>query len=412
MLTLALGASGHIFFWTVIFTHVCWAILVCLSARRPISAVVKTQILVLVVASPLIAFASYQRGTTLSDMSSDFLSFAAEFVQFGFVLATSHSGFFQALPAELPVIRAILLVCCLAAAVIGIRQFRESEIHLMNATEGPQPGIWFLGAALSSSIILGFIWAAYRFTAPYPTINTTKLLVPLPLVIAVIAYTMHRVWPAMVNSRRWQLPEIGAAALVAMLAFVPFLLLLGVSTVKPILNQRGMLLVTPYVLLVVSAGFAQILRWQRWLLLPAAAGFVWMIVLSAQTYAYMNVDPADYKAFAGRLTPEMRPGDMVFLRRRYNVTPVLYYLDASRYQLIARNYAEACKKNPKARVWAVSLYDSKIPDSISAALEAYRLVRTIEMPYAHADLYEASTLIAVHEERAADFDARHAHTMR
>jgi uncharacterized membrane protein len=388
VLTLILGASGHIFFWTLIGTHVLWALIAALSTHAPFPGVLKAQALAVTIASPFIAFAAYQRGTTLADMSDAFLVFAAEFLRMGFIFASPLSGFFQASPETLPVTRALLLVCCIAAAILGVIRLGRPELDLMRAGDGPLPLLWFAAALLACAVIFAFVWAAYRFISPYPTIATTKMLVPLPLLIALIAYLAQRSWPAILKRMGRRLPLSGTSGLVIMLAFVPFLLLLSVSLIKPIFNQRGMLLVTPYLFLVIGAGIVSIVRRWRLLATPAVLAFVWMIVLSQGTYSAMNVDPADYRMFAGRLTPEMRTGDMVFLVRRYNVTPVLYYLDANRYHLVASDYGKACERNPESRVWALSLYDGEIPEPMLMALAGYRAVQRIEVPYAQAVLFE------------------------
>ena len=176
------------------------------------------------------------------------------------------------------------------------------------------------------------------------------------------------------------------ALLLIIVALATLLGLTVVSLFKPILNQRGMMLVSPYILLVLAAGVTALAR-RRWTIPALAVLIVTVSIGSLRSYSAMAVDPADYRAFATRLQPRIEPSDLVFLYRRYDMTPMLYYLDPDRYQLVGQGYDEACRHNPDARIWALVLYEDDFPPAVRSALRGYHSAETIEIPHAKAVLF-------------------------
>jgi len=109
---------------------------------------------------------------------------------------------------------------------------------------------------------------------------------------------------------------------------------------------------------------------------------------SLKSYQGMMVDPADYARFANVVKSEIRTGDLVFIRKAWYETPILYYLHKDRYHLVGRDYRAACAKNPDARVWVVMLYDADPAKDMQAALAGYRTSSTLNGDHAKAILYE------------------------
>jgi hypothetical protein len=79
---------------------------------------------------------------------------------------------------------------------------------------------------------------------------------------------------------------------------------------------------------------------------------------------------------------------LVFVRKAWYTTPILYYLHKDQYQLVGRDYTAAATKNPDARIWVVLLYDSDPAGEMEAAFSAYQPIRTIAVAPGRAILYQ------------------------
>jgi hypothetical protein len=87
------GVATHVFFWSLFTAHMLWAF--SNAAGRPqLPDLCRAQLLALVLGSPLIAFAAYQSGNTVANLSNNVLEYASQFLSFAFSLPTSNSGFF------------------------------------------------------------------------------------------------------------------------------------------------------------------------------------------------------------------------------------------------------------------------------------------------------------------------------
>lgn len=395
VLVLLAGLTGHIFFWSLVLTHAIWTFLNARD-RGAFPGVLKAQLLTIIAGSPLLAFAAYQSGNTLAELSANAVLFARGFVQFAFILPGRLSAVFPAALSDSGIVGAVVLLFGLAALIAGIylRRRRPPE-ELLTLESGPRPWTWLAAAAAATALIAGFIFAAYRFAKPYPTIAITEAMLALPLLLAAGALLLYRFRPAAnyhASTPLWT----GSDGLLTLLAILPFLILAAVSLGKPIFNQRGMLFAAPYLLLLLAMGIVAAAR------RPAALGacgaaLAAILTVSLREWAPMKMDPADYAGFVRTLTPRLQPGDMVFLVRRYSYTPVLYYLNARQYHLVAHDYREACMAHPGARVWALALYDSDIAAGMKQALSSYRPVDRIETPWAMAVLFDPGAGVAAQQ---------------
>jgi hypothetical protein len=165
------------------------------------------------------------------------------------------------------------------------------------------------------------------------------------------------------------------------------------------LNQRGLLFAAPYLLLLMGIGITSIRR-RIWF---AALAPILLVACAAslKSYSQMMVDPADYGDFATAIKSQIEAGDLVFVRKAWYETPILYYLHKDRYRLVGRDFAQACSRNPDARVWVVLLYDSDPAREMQEALKDYRALKTITAPHAKAILYDrhAVTSAGLYQKR-------------
>jgi hypothetical protein len=392
------GVGTHVFFWSLFATHMIWAFGNAWG-RRQLPDLCRAQLFALVLGSPLIAFAAYQSANTVAELSGNALLYLAEFLPFAFLLPTSDSGFF---PSAVPftgtagfwAIRAAFLLLAAFLLAVGLHHLWRSP---QGAAAFPEPAsrhrLWILAwiaAGLAGTLqIAGFLYMSRSLPPEYinGSIAATRFLFILPLTLAAGAILLEGRWSALPPPTARNRYLNGDNALIALLAFGPLVLLVALAQLRPILNHRGLLFAAPYLLLLLAIGLVELRRSWRLLVAPLVAVGC---VASLSSYSGMTVDPADYARFAAAVKADLRATDLVFIRKAWYETPILYYLHADQCRLVGRDYALACARNPDARVWVVLLYDSDPTDEMTRALPGYQSVRTVTAPHAKAILYQRS----------------------
>ncbi len=401
------GVATDVYFWSLLAAHMIWTFGNALG-KRELSAVCRAQLLALVLGSPLIAFAAYQSGNTVADLSRNVPRYLAEFSAFAFAIPSDVSGFF---PAAVPftgfiagwIVRILILAIAIVLLVSGFRQVWQPS-STVRIVEVPASGRklwtwgWIVAGIIGTLEIGGFVYAT-RWLPPgqvHSTIKATEFLSVLPLALAIVSLLIDRYWAELQFSegRRRFIADLPFAGL---LAIIPFGLLAMLSQARPILNQRGLLFASPYLFFVLACGVLA-LRSKGWTTAIAAA-LVAICGLSLYSYRSMTMDPADYGHFAASITSEIQSSDLVFVRKAWYATPILYYLNADQFHIVGRNYSAASSQEPNARVWVVLLYDPAPSDEMRAGLSGYRKVRTIAAPQAEAILYQRGSETAAVQPR-------------
>jgi hypothetical protein len=402
VLVLLAGLTTHVFFWGVLGTHLLWTLGNALG-RKQLPWICKTQLLAFVLGSPLIAFAGYQSGNVVADLSKDVPRFLGDLAGFAFALPTERSGVFaDVIPftdsAGWWILRGVIILAGGLLAIAGLNQLWRSSAQPVIEEEDKAPGAWriaWIAAGVFATLsIAGFIAMSARIPAEYvhPTIRITKALLPLPLTLTVVALVVDVLWARIPAPRQQSRVFEGEQALAALLAIVPFGLLSGLSIFRPVLNQRGLIVVVPYVLLALATGLVSL----RSKVLMAGAWSVVVVTFAASLagYSRVNVDPADIKEFSRAIIAEIKPQDLVFVRKAWYETPIFYYLKPGRYHLVGRDFVKTTSDQPEARVWVVMLYNLQPSTDMQAALSGYRIARTISMPHTTALLYESPQNVA------------------
>jgi hypothetical protein len=390
------GVCTHVFFWTLFAVHMIWT-LANAWGERFLPDLCRAQFLTLVLGSPLIAFAGYQSGNTVADLSGNFLVYLAEFLPFAFALPSANSGFFSdAVPFTGNTIFMVLRGMLLAVAVLLLAK----ALQTLWKTPGKSPGTpptssaslwwkasWLAGAGVATLAILGFVYMTRQLPPDQirATIRLTRALTILPFTFAVTAFLLDRFWGRLPEPTPWKRLAAGPQGLLMLAGILPVVFLGTLTQFRPILNQRGLLFVAPYLLLLLSIGLLSLRPLWIGLAIPLLSA---MCIASCLSYGAMTVDPADYTQFGTTLRSSIHPSDLVFVRKAWYATPILYYLPADRFRLVGRDYAGSCAGDPHARVWVVLLYDAAPAGDMQSALAGYHAIKTITAPHAKAILYE------------------------
>jgi hypothetical protein len=109
---------------------------------------------------------------------------------------------------------------------------------------------------------------------------------------------------------------------------------------------RGLVLRRSLALLTRVAFHAFTLQSKPALALAISSGRRWP---SRSVWRYCRVDIG---RFASEVQRAVRPDNLVFVHGNWSNTPILYYLDPEHYRLVGRDYAQACRDNPRSRVTA------------------------------------------------------------
>ena len=351
------------------------------------------------------AFAAYQSGNTVATLSDRLLFFWGEFVRFAFLLPNEEAGISPVVATGIVaargfwIVRIALLLIALALLMQAFRALHNSRALADALAPGkPYPGRWYAVWLITGAISVFAIGAFIYMTRALPpdhvnrTLRITEFLAGMPMVFAIFAIAVEKGWIRL-HRRSGTVPNgitAGNTGLVVMLATVPVALISLISLVRPFLNQRGMLFIGPYVLLLLAIGIAALPRRATiltalFVILAAAHG------VSLAAYAPMTVDPVDYTRFANDLRSAVKHEDLVFVKKAWYATPILYYLPREQYRVTGRNFSQECSRHPDARVWVVLLYDNEIQPEIKRALAGYEVVATITGSQAEAILYENRT---------------------
>src|SRR4029077_20760139 len=125
------GVATDVYFWSLLAAHMVWTFGNAIG-KRELPAVCRAQFLALVLGSPLIAFAAYQSGNTVADLSRNVPRYLAEFSGFAFAFPSDASGFF---PSAVPltgspmawILRSLVLLVAVALLISGFRNAWKSS---------------------------------------------------------------------------------------------------------------------------------------------------------------------------------------------------------------------------------------------------------------------------------------------
>ena len=392
------GVCSHVYFWAVVGSQMLWIALDAWAANRTFPRLLAIQMMTAILGSSMLAIAVYQSGNPVAVLSGNLALTLGELLQFGLLLPANGGDTYPAdwTPAmdviqPLSAARWGLILLTVTLLVLGIRRLKRSGPELAKQSPLPSRGAWIASIALATGSILCVVAVAQFVFRPKPSLGVTRLTLAIPFVLAAGAGLLYRMWtaiqPRIPSTIRLAFAE--CQLLPALMALMPPFLLAVVSLLfRPIMDNRGLLFIIPFLLLLIACGLTAILERNRFVGVSLLLGLAVLHTFSVRMYAGRTVDPMDHRRFAEAVRPQIQQTDLVFFRRGWDTTPILYYLDNRRYHLVVKDYAEASHQDPASRVWVLLFYEEPLPQEIQAALSDYQMTQTVQVNQGRALLYQ------------------------
>jgi 4-amino-4-deoxy-L-arabinose transferase-like glycosyltransferase len=368
---LVAGLLIEYYFWILVAVHVLWNLLDNWRHRATALAVLRTQLLAIILASPIVTLAVFQsRG---AHFDGNLTEGVRDFLEIGF-LYVSVSPVPHAVPAWanllLPVVGAVLLL-------VGL--WRSRGVTRRDAGEGAADGPGVLLTAIAAAVMTAVVLVAASFYAQHvpAKASTLRATAALPAALGFAAYLVRspsalvpRVWGACLDALRL---TGGTRSLVVTMAVLPAALVAAATLATPLFAARQMLLFVPYLLVVMARGIRGLVAVR-----PRMAGVTVALVLlvglgaahaaSLRWYAQRLQSPHDYRELAQKWKPQLLPGDVVLVQDHWSTTPLFYYLDRHAHRFVWKDWPEAVARDPGVRVWRLAFDGYAVPEEIRAAL--------------------------------------------
>jgi 4-amino-4-deoxy-L-arabinose transferase-like glycosyltransferase len=377
------GLGTEVFYWPIFFIHMLWVAL--RTPRRPaVPCLLRWQLFILLLSGPWCALVAHQSRLPSHTVGSA-LPFLGEFLQFGFLFESVFGVDYDSLTRAALVGLALLALVLLTAGLSSTKvEVADDEPVL------PEPPWWLQASALVVSLcgILGIGGFSYHFGGKRTEAIFATAVVPVA--VLVLDRMLTRYWLVVRGSSPFRTLArlVSTTSLSGLLAVVPIASILAVSPIVPLFASRGVLVYTPYLVVVASRGLVALVRRHRgWLVI----GLVLSVVhaLSAYEFSQRPIAPRDHRALAQELATRVQPSDLIFLRgKHWQTTPIFYYLKGDRFRFVGEDYSALIAKEPEARVWAVTWEDNFMPPDMIDALRDYGQGEKIDVRGAHAVLYQ------------------------
>ena len=361
-----MGVFTQIFFWPFLAGQMLFAAWYVKRKDTEVPRILKLQSIVAILGTPLWAHAIYNsREITLGYPS---LEFVQQFLTFAFLFQPDHLS----IPARYVslYITVPLTIIALVLLVLGLRDKRPSlplNPRLENADFRSLVPI----AAGLVVILLALAWYAWRRQLPMAMTAVVPILACLAIPLAGRPLnSIHN----FVNRALGDRPLMSnGVALLVMCCFIPTLLLFLIALARPLIMDRGFLMLTPYLIILLALGLRKTASIKPLFLLL-------VIVLGAahaySMYFYRTVPGAnDYRLTAEQIITHAEPGDLIFVPRfSWVTTPLFYHMQDDYDRLVAGDFSRALEQHPDARVW-LPLFSDQMPNAgMQAALQCLEII--------------------------------------
>jgi uncharacterized membrane protein len=167
------------------------------------------------------------------------------------------------------------------------------------------------------------------------------------------------------NSRRFDLISV-----VAISALLPVCVIFLASFAVPMIARRALLIFIPYVLIVIAAG-ARALGARTLFAVPLGAALISLFAMSAWLFRTMPSSPRDYAGIANALNQRLQSNDVILVpKRSWGVTPLFYYIDASR--LVAADYSAFLATRPNVGAWVI-IFEGNERQAILSSVKGFTI---------------------------------------
>jgi len=393
------GLATHVYFWPVFLTQVLWVLATSLRARCSLPGLLRLQIFISIVASPLVAIAAYQTGNSTRPLTLIPLEGVLRFLQFGSLLEIGPLTTSTAAAVAVTAISALLATAVLFASLVP-RKRKDPTIGFQaigNVQEYGAPRL-VVTAAVGVLMALSTLVFAYFAKTLLPG-RSTRLVIAasvLPLALMFIDVLLCNYWKRfkelwMILAKKNQWPG-GLRSLNFFLAVLPVGIVAAISFFNPIFIQRGTLVFAPFLLIVLANGLANLMRRdRRWV-----AVAVILAIIHGFSVLHFKSKPSnpDYKALAESWVSRIEDSDLILVHGRghpfdWKVAPIFYYLNAARYHFVGSDFANAIRNHPNSRVWVLSFPEVPTEKEVIDTLTDYRVHEHVQARNISARLYLA-----------------------
>lgn len=375
-----IGLAFDYYFWLLFLAHILWALYDGWRDRSRALALLRLQMLAVCLAAPMVTLSIFQ--SRAAHFEKDLVNDLTDFFRLGF-LFTGKSPVPHAIPDGIARFLAPLGV---GLSLLGLAVSRPRN-GKPAGDPPPAPGLGFLGVAAVLMIVV-IVGASAAFLRNYVPDKTAVLFgtAALPAATFLVAWLFRT--PDAPLSRLWDAvaSPLGAGtrplSLIATMAVVPTALVTGVTLFFPLFVARHMLVFVPYLVLLMAGAVVWLAGRGAGgkLASGAVAGMVAVAAFqSVGWYADRIHSPEDYERLADAWLPELREGDTLLLWDHWSTSPMLYYVNHRKYDLVWENHRDALAGGRGGdRVWRLALAAFPVPEDIAAAVEGRREVQRVE----------------------------------
>ena len=327
-------------------------------------------------------------------MSPNPLPGLAGYVQFGFLFEPDPH---VAGPGPVFIVmQLIFILVSLWLLVRGLRSTPCAELERRDRMTEPVAnmarllrGLTIAAGAGAMLLVLRMAWYLSGFDAAYGKLVFASSVLPALLVVGGLLF--ERYWGRLrhlgqaVSRRMPRLPFPNS--LIGQLALLPVFAVAAASVAVPIFTSRGVMLYTPYLLLALARGLVSRIREARvWILLALVLAVAHPLSVIHYQMSH-HEDPIDYRGLAEQWLPQVAEDELVFVHVHWTTTPIFYYLDADRYEVVGADYTDALAGYPGVSIWVIRLDGLAMPFEMQDALEDHHVQDIIRARGISAVLY-------------------------
>ena len=381
------GLATVIYFWLVFAIQTLWVFIREKAGRRPVPGILRLQVLIFILGSPLWSMAAYQ-SKRAGYIDTDVFNQIGQFLQFGYLFQTEV--LLESVQPALPVIGNFALII-LASLLLIMGTIEHKRSFEKNSTDNLWPSSKIM-VLTGFGIFLFIILFAKILHAKDPSRTILVMITGfIPLLLILVDFILKRYWTylnILPDKIRLAFSYISHPMSLNTLAmFLPVIILAIVSIKNPLFIARGVLLFVPYLLIVLSRGLVSLIRRNS---IWSTLIFILIIIHGFDVYHWQNRlhSPRDYKELYDKLETRIKEDDIVFVQPSWAITAMFYYLKSDRYKIIGRDYSDAIEKGSGSRVWVLFLPKMPISQKLNNALRGFQPKEKVEAFNIWAVLYE------------------------